>query len=474
MSISGVDHSHFLVSEALHFRRRTACDKGIRVILRCNSAIGAFETCIINVRIDPQNQPRVVFRQANMAHADTTEFTLREAEYLRNSLKEFEFRRRDCAVGLGNMEQAVEHILQHSRVRAKPPGEADGISFKAEGGFLGQIEQPGNRLFSLFWRTEDLTESCNLVSRHHAVGFCHFRAERNQRHRELGIVHTVSRPVIRNLKVERIGTSGNQMGQLAPKGHEASLRPACNAGIGAARVVNGRWEFWIDRGGTFTDILARAPDGRVSAKKLLSESPEYDDAASEGVRHFLGLQSGEAIPPDTVTAVKMGTTVATNALLERKGAPTLFVVTKGFADLLVIGDQTRPDIFAMDIDRPAPLHHRVLEIPERLDADGAVVIPLDEDTALAGLKASHAAGCRTAAIACLHAYTNPAHELRLAELAHEAGFETVIVSSVASPLVKVVPRASTTVLDAYLTPVLRDYAGRVAARSRVNVASPVE
>jgi 5-oxoprolinase (ATP-hydrolysing) len=228
--------------------------------------------------------------------------------------------------------------------------------------------------------------------------------------------------------------------------------------------VNGRWEFWIDRGGTFTDILARAPDGRVTAKKLLSESPDYADAASEGVRRLLGLKTGDAIPPDTVTAVKMGTTVATNALLERKGAPTVFVVTEGFGDLLVIGDQTRPDIFAMQIDRPEPLHSRVLEVDERADGDGAVVKPLDEKAALAGLEAAWDAGCRTAAIACLHAYVQPAHEQRLAELAREAGFETVVMSNEASPLVKIVPRASTTVLDAYLTPVLRDYAGRVAAR----------
>ncbi|MEN0651474.1 MULTISPECIES: hydantoinase B/oxoprolinase family protein [Hyphobacterium] len=228
--------------------------------------------------------------------------------------------------------------------------------------------------------------------------------------------------------------------------------------------MNGRWEFWIDRGGTFTDVLAREPGGRVRAMKLLSDSPDYPDAASEGVRRFLGLKSGEPIPADTIAAVKMGTTVATNALLERKGAPTLFVVTEGFADLLVIGDQTRPDIFAMKIDRPAPLHQHVLEVSERLAADGSVVTRLDEAAALSGLKAARAAGCRTAAIACLHAYANPAHEKRLGELAREAGFDTVILSSEASPLMKIVPRASTTVLDAYLTPVLKDYAGRVAER----------
>ncbi|MEE2566067.1 hydantoinase B/oxoprolinase family protein [Hyphobacterium marinum] len=228
--------------------------------------------------------------------------------------------------------------------------------------------------------------------------------------------------------------------------------------------MSGDWEFWIDRGGTFTDVIARAPDGRVTAKKLLSESPDYADAASEGIRRFLDLKPGEPIPAERIAAVKMGTTVATNALLERKGEKTLFAVTEGFADLLVIGDQTRPDIFAMKIDRPAPLHHRVLEIDERLDASGSVVRPLDENAARAGFADARKDGCATIAIALMHAYANPAHEQRLAALARDAGFETIILSSVASPLVKIVPRASTTVLDAYLTPVLKDYAGRVAAR----------
>jgi 5-oxoprolinase (ATP-hydrolysing) len=213
------------------------------------------------------------------------------------------------------------------------------------------------------------------------------------------------------------------------------------------------WEFWIDRGGTFTDVIGRAPDGRLHALKLLSESPDYPDAATEGVRR---LSAGAP-----VSAVKMGTTVATNALLERKGARTLFLVTRGFADLLVIGDQTRPDIFALDLTRPRPLYDRVVEVDERLDADGAVLEPLDEDAARSALEAARADGLGTVAIALMHAYGNDAHEARLEALAREAGFATVIRSSIASPLVKIGPRASTTVLDAYLTPVLRDYVDRV-------------
>ena len=213
------------------------------------------------------------------------------------------------------------------------------------------------------------------------------------------------------------------------------------------------WEFWIDRGGTFTDVIGRSPDGRLHPLKLLSESPDYPDAATEGVRRL----SGE----EPVGAVKMGTTVATNALLERKGAPTLFLVTRGFADLLVIGDQTRPDIFALDLKRPAPLYARTAEIAERLDADGKVVEPLDEAAARKALETARAEGIQTVAIALMHAYANDAHEARLEALAREAGFATVIRSSIASPLVKIVPRASTAVLDAYLTPVLRDYVNRV-------------
>ncbi|MCW5725095.1 MAG: hydantoinase B/oxoprolinase family protein [Maricaulaceae bacterium] len=228
--------------------------------------------------------------------------------------------------------------------------------------------------------------------------------------------------------------------------------------------MNGMWEFWIDRGGTFTDILGRAPDGRLQALKLLSESAHYPDAASEGVRRLLGLKAGEAIPAARIAAVKMGTTVATNALLERKGAKTAFAVTAGFADLLVIGDQTRPDIFAMRIDRPGPLHAEVMEVKARMDAAGKIVEALDEDGVRAGLSTAKAQGCETIAIALMHAYANPAHERRVAELAREEGFETIVLSSEASPLVKIVPRASTTVLDAYLAPVLREYAGRVAQR----------
>jgi 5-oxoprolinase (ATP-hydrolysing) len=228
--------------------------------------------------------------------------------------------------------------------------------------------------------------------------------------------------------------------------------------------VSGTWEFWIDRGGTFTDVIARQPDGRLRALKLLSESPDYPDAASEGVRRMLGLSPDEAIPAAQINAVKMGTTVATNALLERKGAETCFLVTEGFEDLLVIGDQARPDIFAMAIDRPSPLHHHIVTTTARMDPDGREIRPVDAEALRGALAAAKAKGARTCAIALMHSYANTSHEKYIASLALEAGFETIICSSAASPLVKIVPRASTAVLDAYLTPVLREYAGRVASR----------
>ncbi|TRO90683.1 5-oxoprolinase [Glycocaulis profundi] len=227
--------------------------------------------------------------------------------------------------------------------------------------------------------------------------------------------------------------------------------------------MSGRWEVWIDRGGTFTDVLGRAPDGSVSALKLLSESPSYEDAASEGVRRILSLPPGAAIPDGALSAVKMGTTVATNALLETRGAKTLFLVGEGLEDILLIGDQTRPDIFALDIRRPAPLPHRIAAVTGRLDADGAEIAPLDEDAARAALDEAKRGGCESVAIALLHSYANNAHEKRLEELAREAGFAHVTCSSDASPLIKIVPRASTAVIDAYLTPVLRRYVDRVDA-----------
>jgi 5-oxoprolinase (ATP-hydrolysing) len=225
----------------------------------------------------------------------------------------------------------------------------------------------------------------------------------------------------------------------------------------------GGWQFWIDRGGTFTDIVARRPDGGLVTAKLLSENPErYADAALAGIRGLLGLAADAPIPPEQASMVKMGTTVATNALLERKGDRTLLVVTKGFADLLRIGSQHRPDLFARAIRLPEMLYERVAEVPERLGADGSVVVPLDLESARAGLQAAFDDGIRAAAIVFLHAYRFPANEKAVGELARDIGFTQISLSHQTSPLMKVVGRGDTTVADAYLSPILRRYVERVA------------
>ena len=215
------------------------------------------------------------------------------------------------------------------------------------------------------------------------------------------------------------------------------------------------WSFWIDRGGTFTDVVARKPDGDVVTVKLLSESPRYRDAAVEAIRSLLGLSADEPIPSAQVAEVKMGTTVATNALLERQGEPTALVTTRGFADALRIGYQTRPDLFALDIVLPDMVYSQVIAVDERVRADGTVERSLDEDDARQQLAAAHQAGLRSAAIVLVHGYRYPDHEARLAEIAAEVGFEHVSASHRVNPLIRLVPRGDTTVADAYLTPVLR-------------------
>jgi len=226
---------------------------------------------------------------------------------------------------------------------------------------------------------------------------------------------------------------------------------------------NGKWQFWIDRGGTFTDIVARAPDGTIEARKLLSENAEaYDDAALAGIRGFLGVGLKDEIPGDKIGSIKMGTTVATNALLERKGEPTLLLVSQGFRDALAIGYQARPDIFARNIIKPELLYSRVAEIPARMRADGTVETELDEAAARSALSEAFDAGLRCVAIAFMHAYAFPEHEKRVAELARAAGFTQVSTSHEANPLIKLVGRGDTAVVDAYLSPILRRYVDKVA------------
>jgi len=224
-----------------------------------------------------------------------------------------------------------------------------------------------------------------------------------------------------------------------------------------------RWQFWIDRGGTFTDVVARAPDGAITARKVLSENPErYRDAALQGIRDVLGLGPADPIPGERIESVKMGTTVATNALLERTGERTVLVVNEGFADALRIGYQNRPRLFDRHIVLPELLYERVVEVPGRIMADGSELHPVDLAVARRGLQAAFDDGIRACAVVFLHAYHYPQHEQAVAGVAHDVGFPQISVSHATSPLIKLVGRGDTTVVDAYLSPILRRYVDRVA------------
>ncbi|WP_019567940.1 hydantoinase B/oxoprolinase family protein [Thioalkalivibrio sp. ALMg13-2] len=226
--------------------------------------------------------------------------------------------------------------------------------------------------------------------------------------------------------------------------------------------TDNQWQFWVDRGGTFTDLVARDPEGRLHTRKLLSDNPQaYADAAVQGVRDLLGLAAGAAIPAGVIHEVRMGTTVATNALLERKGEPTLLVITAGLEDALAIGHQARPDLFARIIRLPQPIYAQVAAVRERVNAAGAVLQPVDLDELRPRLQAALDDGIRSVAIVCIHGYRYPAHEQSIAALAREMGFAEVATSHATSPLIKLVPRGETTVVDAYLSPVLRRYVDQV-------------
>ncbi len=225
-----------------------------------------------------------------------------------------------------------------------------------------------------------------------------------------------------------------------------------------------RWQFWIDRGGTFTDIVGRRPDGTFTTAKMLSENPEqYRDAAVAGIRKLLGVAPGAPVPAEQVECVKMGTTVATNALLERKGDRTVLITTRGFRDALRIAYQNRPKLFERNVRLPELLYETVVEADERLGVDGSVVVALDEAALRTQLQAVYDQGVRAAAIVFMHAWRYPQHEQRAAEIAREIGFEQVSASHSVSPLIKFVSRGDTTVVDAYLSPILQRYVDRVAA-----------
>lgn len=225
-------------------------------------------------------------------------------------------------------------------------------------------------------------------------------------------------------------------------------------------AMTARWQFWVDRGGTFTDVVARAPDGTLLTHKLLSEDPDrYPDAAIAGIRAVLGATPD----PEQVEVVRMGTTVATNALLERTGERTALVITRGFADALRIGYQNRPRIFDRQIVLPEQLPERVIEVDERVTAQGEVLRAPDLEALAGSLRRAYADGIRAVAVVCLHSHLYPAHEQAVGALATRIGFPQISLSSEVSPVMKLVPRGDTTVVDAYLSPILRRYVDRVEA-----------
>ncbi|WMW26416.1 hydantoinase B/oxoprolinase family protein [Methanolobus sediminis] len=228
--------------------------------------------------------------------------------------------------------------------------------------------------------------------------------------------------------------------------------------------INKKWQFWIDRGGTFTDVVARKPDGQLIAHKLLSVDPEhYTDAAIHGIRTILGLGSEDVLPTEDIASIKMGTTVGTNALLERKGEPTALVITRGSRDALRIGYQNRPDIFALKIELPDLLYDEVIEINERYSASGEELEAVDTENARLELERIYRSGIRSIAIVLMHAYRYPEHEIQLHDIAEEIGFTQISLSHEVSPLMKFISSGETTVVDAYLSPVLKRYINMITA-----------
>ena len=230
-------------------------------------------------------------------------------------------------------------------------------------------------------------------------------------------------------------------------------------------MTSPRWEFYIDRGGTFTDVVAKTPQGEIIVAKLLSENPEqYRDAPIQGIRDLMGISPDRSIPTAEIAVVKMGTTVATNALLERKGDRVVLLITKGFKDALRIGYQNRPNIFARQIVLPSMLYEAVIEIDARYDANGNELKPVDRAQVRQDLQAVYDTGINCCAIVLMHGYRYSQHELQVADIAKQIGFTQISVSHQVSPLIKLVSRGDTTVVDAYLTPILRRYIDRITSQ----------
>lgn len=219
-----------------------------------------------------------------------------------------------------------------------------------------------------------------------------------------------------------------------------------------------KWQFWIDRGGTFTDIIAHSPEGKMIVHKLLSENPQqYHSAIIQGIRTVLQLKETDSFSEEQISEIKLGTTLTTNALLERKGYPTVLVTTKGFKDSLRIGYQNRPDLFALNIILPEMLYETVIEVEERVSAQGDILVPLNQQKLRDNLTEIYRQGIRSCAIVFIHGYRYPDHEKQAYEVARSIGFTNISISHEISPLIKFVSRGETTVVDAYLSPILKQY-----------------
>lgn len=436
--------------------------------------IGLTHIRIAVTRFGVEKGVRVRRTRAAIGSAKPVEGAFAQAENLSHSPQKRDLRVMQRIVCCRDEEKSVQQIFQHTGSRAVEPRDLRRIGFIARNVAPREIEHALDAALILLRNFHHLLERRELDIRHNAVGLGHLGRKRNHGEREHhALVRRAvkgemprQRPDQRTQWPAAQHKAGGCSTDFSPDRHEvtryANLGEMATTSQTHSRTSRA-WEFWIDRGGTFTDIVARAPGGAIVTQKLLSENPgQYDDAAVAGIRRILGLGSDDPLPAGQIAAVKLGTTVATNALLERKGAPTLLITTKGFADQLRIGTQHRPKLFVRKIELPPPLYASVIEADERVLADGTIERALDEDALLKELRAAHESGLRAAAIVFMHGYRYPEHEKRAADCARQAGFTQVSVSHEISPLIRFIGRGDTSVADAYLSPVLRAYVERVA------------
>ncbi len=496
----GIDPRHPLRRDLDQVLGHPLRDQSVGVVLPDQPSPSLAHGGVVRLPRDPEHRIGIDLIAARMGGMDAGEGRIVEAEQPGHLRQIGMFGGMDDPVRLGDMEQCVEELLEHRRFVGEHTRDLPRIGFEPARILAGEIEQTPDILALLRRDLKQLAKDSDLVSGDPSVGLGHLGAERDHRDGKGGFRRVA---VFRRFGGHSIhGVTGHGAQQrsqrpaeretrrppddLSPDpGHDRPVSPdpralyhPTSAG-GRVYVAGGTpykpaskrgrsagvagWQFWIDRGGTFTDFVGRAPDGELRTWKLLSENPErYADAAVHGIRQALDLTPDRPIPADAIDAVKMGTTVATNALLERKGDRSLLVITKGFGDALRIGYQNRPDIFARRISLPEQLYERVIEVDERVTAEGEVLVPVDLEAARRGMEDAHGDGIRSVAIVLLHGYRYHDHEAALAGLAEEIGFTQVSVSHLVSPLMKLVGRGDTTVVDSYVSPILRRYVSGVS------------